>query len=310
MNAREKILLYDMLKAASDCLYGCASPDFPENPSQFADDGGIPAPDPASRAGNGTAFPRGGSSAEAFARTPAAASGAGAGGSAPSAAFSGDGGQSADGAAAESRADGGGLLSTEAPPSLEAVAAAVRDCRRCRLCERRSRAVPGTGARSPAVLVVGEGPGEEEDRQGLPFVGRAGVLLDKMLRAISLDRNVNCFIGNVVKCRPPQNRDPLPDEAAACRPFLDAQITALRPAAILAVGRIAAQNLLATQEGIGRLRGKFYEYRGIPLLATYHPSALLRNEDLKRPAWEDLKLFRSRLAELRPDYARDFPDRR
>ncbi len=148
------------------------------------------------------------------------------------------------------------------------------------------------------MLVIGEGPGADEDAKGEPFVGKAGQLLDKMLAAINLSRHTNCFIANIVKCRPPNNRDPMPDEADACRSFLDAQIGILKPKLILAVGRIAAQNLLNTTTGINKLRGQFFEYRGIPLLPTYHPSALLRNEDLKRPAWEDLKKFRTRLEEI------------
>jgi len=151
------------------------------------------------------------------------------------------------------------------------------------------------------VLVVGEGPGADEDAQGRPFVGKAGQLLDKMLAAISLSRGTNCYIANVVKCRPPQNREPAPDEAAACRPFLDAQISLIRPRAIIALGRTAAQNILSTSDGINKLRGRFFEYRGIPVLPTYHPSALLRDETLKRPAWEDLKRFRARLDEILAD---------
>jgi len=151
------------------------------------------------------------------------------------------------------------------------------------------------------VLVVGEGPGADEDAQGRPFVGKAGQLLDKMLAAISLSRGTNCYIANVVKCRPPQNREPAPDEAAACRPFLDAQISLIRPRAIIALGRTAAQNILSTSDGINKLRGRFFEYRGIPVLPTYHPSALLRDETLKRPAWEALKRFRARLDEILAD---------
>jgi DNA polymerase len=174
-------------------------------------------------------------------------------------------------------------------------------------------------------LVVGEGPGADEDAKGEPFVGKAGQLLDKMLASIGLSRETNCFIANVVKCRPPQNRDPLPEEIAACRHFLKRQIAILSPASILCVGRFAAQTLLNTTDGIGRLRGHFGIYTGrtdedlyaidapasplmaaalaIPHLPTDHPRALLRDESLKRPAWEDLKLLRSRLVELSGDYA-------
>jgi DNA polymerase len=189
--------------------------------------------------------------------------------------------------------------------TLEEIAAEVHACRACPLGAGRTNAVPGEGVKNPLVLVIGEGPGQDEDRTGRPFVGRAGQLLDKMLAAIDLRRQENCFIANVVKCRPPENRDPAPMEALACRPFLDRQIACLRPRMIFCVGKVAANLLLGNEEwaAIGSLRSRFFEYPAeppVPLLATYHPSALLRNENLKRPAWEDLKLLRSRLEELAP----------
>ena len=171
-------------------------------------------------------------------------------------------------------------------------------CTRCQLARTRNNVVPGQGVEHPLVLVVGEGPGYDEDIQGLPFVGKAGKLLDKMLAAIQLDRNKNCYIANIVKCRPPQNRDPLPEEQAACISFLEAQIHVLKPKMILCMGRISGQKLLDTETPVGQLRGQFHDYHGIPLLVTYHPSALLRNESLKRPAWEDLKLFKKKLDEI------------
>jgi DNA polymerase len=180
--------------------------------------------------------------------------------------------------------------------SLEAIAAEVLACSRCRLADTRKKAVPGQGVDAPLVMVIGEGPGAEEDAQGRPFVGPAGKLLDKMLASVGLDRDRNCFIANVVKCRPPGNRDPEPDERAACGAYLRRQIALLRPKAILCVGRVAAQALLGTTETIGRLRGRWMRFENLPLLATYHPSALLRDESLKRPAWEDLKLLREFLA--------------
>jgi DNA polymerase len=189
--------------------------------------------------------------------------------------------------------------------TLELIAAEINDCTACPLCKTRTHAVPGEGAARPLVMVIGEGPGADEDASGRPFVGKAGRLLDDMLAArgqIGLYRDKNCFIANVVKCRPPENRDPLPEEIAACAPFLARQIALLKPLIILAVGRIAGQTLLNTGEGIGKLRGCFYDYGGIPLLPTYHPSALLRNEDLKRPAWEDLKTLRAKLGELVPGF--------
>ena len=190
--------------------------------------------------------------------------------------------------------------------TLEDVAQKVASCSRCELSKKRTHTVPGMGVPHPAVLVVGEGPGAEEDAQGLPFVGPAGKLLDKMLEAISLSRDANCYIANIVKCRPPNNRTPLPEEADACISFLEAQIHILKPKLILAAGRTAAQNLLKTTEALSHLRGTFRDYNGIPLLVTYHPSALLRDVSLKRPAWEDLKLFRAELLRLVPDYAKDF----
>ena len=189
--------------------------------------------------------------------------------------------------------------------SMQEIYAAVAQCSACVLGQTRTRPVAGEGpeelsrlTNSVEVMVIGEGPGADEDRQGRPFVGRAGQLLDKMLEAIQLSRKTNCYITNVVKCRPPQNRDPAPEERSCCAAFLDAQIRLLRPKMILVMGRIAAQHLLQTSDGIGKLRGRFFDYQGIPLMPTYHPSALLRDESLKRPAWEDLKRFRARLHEL------------
>jgi len=183
--------------------------------------------------------------------------------------------------------------------SLEQVAADVRACRACRLCETRTNAVPGEGAHKPLVMVIGEGPGADEDASGRPFVGRAGQLLDKMLASIGLYRDSNCFIANVVKCRPPGNRDPQPDETAACASFLERQIALLQPRFILAAGKIATQTLLKNSEPISKQRGKIIDYQSrnatIPFLATYHPSALLHDDTYKRPAWEDLKLLRARL---------------
>ncbi|MDP2792298.1 MAG: uracil-DNA glycosylase [Rectinemataceae bacterium] len=181
--------------------------------------------------------------------------------------------------------------------SLERIAAEISRCTGCRLAASRRNTVPGQGVPEPVVLVVGEGPGQEEDSSGLPFVGPAGRLLDKMLQAIGLSRTTNCHIANVVKCRPPMNRDPAPDEQAACQGYLDRQIAVLRPRVILCAGKVASQALTGAKDGIGRLRGREFDYCGIPLVATYHPSALLRDESLKRPAWEDLKRLRGILTD-------------
>ena len=175
----------------------------------------------------------------------------------------------------------------------------VKVCRRCRLWETRTNAAPGEGVLQPLVMVIGEGPGVDEDRQGRPFVGKAGQLLDKMLSSIGLSRNANAFIANVVKCRPPFNRDPQPEETSACAAFLERQITLLKPKFILAAGRVASQTLLQTSDSIGKLHGKFKELKIgneiYPLICTYHPAALLRDDDLRRPTWEDLKLLKSKL---------------
>jgi len=202
-----------------------------------------------------------------------------------------------------------------APPNGETladIAAAINHCEACDLATTRKNAVPGEGAASPLVMVIGEGPGADEDTAGRPFVGKAGQLLDKMLASIGLFRDKNCYIANMVKCRPPGNRDPNPEEIAACSHFLKRQITLLRPRMILCAGRVAAQNLLKTNKGINALRGSFFEYtlnpaaewsggekgETIPVLCAFHPSAILRDESLKRPAWEDLKLLKSRLDSL------------
>jgi uracil-DNA glycosylase family 4 len=177
--------------------------------------------------------------------------------------------------------------------SWDAVAGEVASCTRCELHQCRNRTVFGVGDRAASWLVVGEAPGADEDRQGEPFVGRAGQLLNAMLLGIGLQRE-QVFIANVLKCRPPNNRDPLPEEVARCLPYLERQIALLRPRIMLAVGRIAAQNLLATDTPIGKLRGRVHAFgtQRIPLVVTYHPAYLLRSPTEKRKAWEDLKFAR------------------
>ena len=185
-------------------------------------------------------------------------------------------------------------LSPELEAQWEALRAEVLGCTKCRLHETRTQGVFGVGNRRADWLIIGEAPGAEEDRQGEPFVGRGGQLLNAMLRAIGLSRE-SVFIANVLKSRPPGNRDPKPDEVAACLPYLMRQIALLRPRLILAVGRIAAQNLLATDVALGRLRGQVHTFGELntPLVVTYHPAYLLRTPGDKRKAWEDLKFARS-----------------
>ncbi|MDX9710559.1 MAG: uracil-DNA glycosylase [Trichloromonas sp.] len=189
--------------------------------------------------------------------------------------------------------DRGGTASCRSE-TLEEVRADLGDCRRCPLAGRRNNIVFGAGAPRARLVLVGEGPGREEDERGEPFVGEAGRLLDRMLFAIGLERS-EVYICNVVKCRPPGNRDPESGEIAACRPFLERQLAAIAPEMILVLGRVAGQSLLADNTPISRLRGQWRDYQGIPLLPTYHPAYLLRNPAAKREAWEDLKLVLKRL---------------
>jgi DNA polymerase len=182
----------------------------------------------------------------------------------------------------------------------EALRSEVLQCTKCSLHGSRTQGVFGVGSREARWLVIGEAPGAEEDRQGEPFVGRAGQLLDAMLRSIGLSRATNVYIANVLKSRPPGNRDPKPDEVAACLPYLMRQIALLKPRLMLAVGRIAAQNLLATDVSLARLRGKVHHFGELntPLIVTYHPAYLLRTPGDKRKAWEDLKFALSCFRQL------------
>ncbi len=175
--------------------------------------------------------------------------------------------------------------------SLEAIEKSVAKCTRCRLYKTALNPVPGEGNPKAGLVCVGEAPGGTEDETGRPFVGAAGNLLDKILAAVDLRRE-DVFICNVLKHRPPGNRNPLPDEVAACSPYLVRQIELIKPKVIVAFGGFAAQTLLDTKSSVGKLRGAVHQYRGIPLVVTYHPAALLRNPAWKRPTWEDVKLAR------------------
>jgi uracil-DNA glycosylase family 4 len=177
----------------------------------------------------------------------------------------------------------------------EPLQALVADCRACGLCKQRKQAVFGTGAQAGPWLFVGEGPGADEDEQGEPFVGQAGKLLDNMLAAIGCSRGENSYIANVVKCRPPGNRNPTPEEAGACAAFLDRQVELVAPRLIVALGKVAVARLLGTDASMASLRGKVHRYRGIPLVATYHPAYLLRSPLEKAKAWEDLLFARRAL---------------
>jgi DNA polymerase len=173
--------------------------------------------------------------------------------------------------------------------SLQDVATLIADCRACKLCEGRTNTVPGEGPATARLVVIGEGPGRTEDATGRPFVGRAGELLTKILEAIKLPRD-QVFICNIVKCRPPENRLPQYDEIAACLPFLYRQLELVHPKVILAMGGTAAQSLLNTKQSLGALRNQIHRFRGIPVVVTYHPAALLRNPNWKRPTWDDVRI--------------------
>lgn len=192
----------------------------------------------------------------------------------------------------------GDLFSTDpvrAAASLTEIAALVASCTKCKLCESRTHTVPGEGPDGARLAVVGEGPGRTEDETGRPFVGQAGDLLTKILAAIDLSRE-EVFICNVVKCRPPQNRTPAYDEIAACVPYLFRQLEILRPAVILAMGTTAAQTLLNAKQSLGAMRDKIHRFRGTPVIVTYHPAALLRNPNWKKPTWDDVRIAQRLLA--------------
>jgi DNA polymerase len=183
-----------------------------------------------------------------------------------------------------------------------ALRTAVAGCEACGLCQSRTQSVFGVGHPSARWMVVGEAPGEQEDKQGEPFVGRAGQLLDRMLAAVGLTRDEaeaerQVFIANVLKCRPPANRNPLPEEVAQCEPYLLRQVELVRPRMILAMGRFAVQSLLKSSDPIGKLRGRVHSYHGVPLVVTYHPAYLLRSPTDKALAWDDLCLAREVLAQ-------------
>lgn len=188
---------------------------------------------------------------------------------------------------------------TESLDNWQELATAVKNCQKCSLCQTRKNTVFGVGNQQAKLLIIGEAPGATEDQKGEPFVGQAGQLLDRMLAAIQLDRT-QVYIANILKCRPPNNRDPLPTEVAECLPYLLKQIELMQPQLILALGRVAAQNLLNTQTPLNRLRGQTFQYgpQQTPMIVTYHPAYLLRNPADKKNAWVDLQRVQAFLKEL------------
>lgn len=179
------------------------------------------------------------------------------------------------------------------PADLGQVREVALGCTRCRLSETRTQVVFSDGVPDPRVVVLGEAPGQNEDETGLPFVGAAGRLLDLLLASVGISRKENAYICNVLKCRPPGNRNPLPDEIACCAPYLKSQLAMVRPEVILAVGTFAAHWVTGEERPLGKLRGSVYSYEGIPAVVTYHPAALLRNSGWTRATWDDLQLLRS-----------------
>ncbi len=196
---------------------------------------------------------------------------------------------------AEPVATGGESDQPAADESLESVAAEAATCTLCRLCETRTNVVFGVGNPTARLMFIGEGPGRDEDLQGEPFVGRAGQLLDRIIVAMGLERS-QVYIANTVKCRPPKNRNPERDELAACRHFLLRQVKAVRPEIIVLLGRVAAQAVLDVDAPLGRLRGRFMEWDGIPVMCTYHPAYLLRSPAEKHKTWDDMQMVMARLA--------------
>lgn len=182
--------------------------------------------------------------------------------------------------------------------SMRELTAACLECRRCGLCQNRHNVVVGVGSENAEVMFIGEGPGENEDLQGEPFVGRAGVLLDKMLRAVDLDRRKNIYIANIVKCRPPQNRDPKPEEQDVCINWLRAQVKLIRPKIIVCLGRIAAARIIKPDIKITREHGVWFNKNGVWIIATLHPAALLRNPSQKPDAFEDFLKLREKIREV------------
>lgn len=205
--------------------------------------------------------------------------------------------------AAKARAKAGASPGSDADASSNAELLATLDreqvsvCTRCKLHEERNKTVFGVGNPNANVVFVGEAPGRDEDLSGEPFVGMAGQLLTRILSAIGFERE-DVYICNVLKCRPPQNRDPQPDEVAQCEPYLLRQLEILQPKVICALGRVAAQTLLQTKQSLTRMRGRVHDYHGIPMMVTYHPAALLRNPNWKRPTWEDVQKLRALHDEL------------
>jgi DNA polymerase len=185
-----------------------------------------------------------------------------------------------------------------ASTSLTELDAAISDCLKCPLGETRTKFVFGSGNEHADLMFIGEAPGADEDAQGLPFVGRAGQLLTKIIEAIGMKRE-EVYICNILKCRPPNNRRPAPEESMSCTPYLNKQIELVQPKFIICLGLTSAQWLLQTTASLGSLRGRFHDYRGIRLIVTYHPAALLRNPEWKKPTWEDMKMFKTAYDSLR-----------
>lgn len=294
MNADEKQTIYNLLRTASQNIYGYTTPAFknekyiePEKPAVTQ---AIPAiqeaPAPQAAPAPQTTQPVPSEhQAQAISVTPAPAPVA----------------QTTNSPSSSTEASGGMSMGT--------LILKLARCTHCALARTRNTVIPGIGIKEPDVLVIGDHPSAEDDKAGLPFVGPAGQLLDKMLGAIRLERNKNCYLTTAVKCIPPHNRGPYPEETEACSGFLEAQIKILKPKLIICTGRVAAVTVLKNNQnvnlsqGVDMLRGKWFDYNGIPVLVTFSPEDVMRNQNLKKPVWDDLRLFAARLKEISPSYA-------
>jgi uracil-DNA glycosylase family 4 len=210
-------------------------------------------------------------------------------------------GRSGEAVTGEAQARQGEALSNDAVGealTLESIRAEIGDCQRCKLAPTRTNIVFGSGNPNAELVFVGEAPGYDEDQQGVPFVGRAGQLLTKIIESINIKRE-DVYICNVLKCRPPDNRNPEPDEVGSCNPFLRKQLGAIRPKIVCCLGTFAAQTVMQTASPISKLRGKFFDMDGMRVIATFHPAYLLRSPDKKREVWEDMKQIRAELFRLR-----------
>lgn len=280
MTGKDKELLYNLIKTASQSFNGYTRPGFPEETPDFKDDCEPQAVQPqitASPAEPKKEIPHQETSSNSVSLTSVA--------------------NTSKENITEDQKKGF---------SMDLICRKIFACNRCDLSKSKNNCVPGTGVITPLVLVIGDAPSAQDDLAGLPFTDQAGNLLDKMLAAISLSRNQNAFLTNLVKCKPSISKTPTLNQVGACISFLDAQISVLKPKMILTLGENTAQAVLRTRQSLNALHGEFFDYQNIPVMPIHHPDNILRNQSLKAPVWDSLKLFKSRLLELQPHYDLQF----